>query len=65
MDKYLRDYDTLLARTTKLSEDLDHQETANKKLVLNINNLEKEMKLKHIEIGRLNTEKGLLERKVR
>lgn len=43
---------------------MDEQEEQNKKLIANINNSEKEMKLKHIEVGRLNTEKNLLERKV-
>eukprot|EP01039_Chlorochromonas_danica_P004974 gene4974-5462_t len=64
LDKYLRDYDILLTRTQKLSDDLDNQENQNKKLIGNITNLEKELKLKHVEIGRLNTEKNLLERKV-
>lgn len=45
-------------------EDLNNQIEENKKLQVNYQNLEKEMKLKHIEIGRLNTEKSQLERKV-
>ena len=47
-----------------MGEDLDRQTTANRKLQADVQNFEKEMKLKHIEIGRLNTEKDLLERKV-
>ena len=43
---------------------MEAETTANKKLQASILNLEKEMKLKHIEVGRLNTEKGLLERRV-
>jgi chromosome segregation ATPase len=35
-----------------------------KKLQADIVNLDKELKLKHIEVGRLNTDKGLLERRV-
>eukprot|EP01038_Epipyxis_sp_PR26KG_P008365 gene8365-11319_t len=64
MDKNLRDYDALLAKTQKLSEDLEVQVQQNKKILLGQVTLDKEMKLKSIEIGRLNTEKGVLERKV-
>ncbi len=46
-----------------MSNELDDQDTQNKKLLANIANLDKELKLKHMEIGRLNTEKGLIERK--
>jgi chromosome segregation ATPase len=63
MEKYSRDYESVLSKTSKMSGELDEQETQNKKLLANIANLDKELKLKHMEIGRLNTEKGLLERK--
>jgi chromosome segregation ATPase len=63
MEKYSRDYEQLLTKTQKVSNELDEQEQQNKKLLLNIANLDKEIKLKQMEIGRLNTEKGLLERK--
>jgi chromosome segregation ATPase len=64
MEKYLRDYDQLLERTKTVGEDLEAEATANKKLQASIQNLEKDLKLKTIEVGRLNTEKGLLERRV-
>lgn len=64
LDKAAREYEQVNARATKLSEDLESQGTNNRKLLQQVQNLEKEMKLKHIEVGRLNTEKNVLERKV-
>lgn len=64
MDKYKREYEQLLTRTEKISSDLESQIGQTKKLQVDQLTMEKEMKLKHIEIGRLNTDKGLLERKV-
>lgn len=64
MDKYLKDYDTLFTRTEKVTEDLETQVARNKQLHIDFANLDKEMNLKRIEIGRLNTEKGVLERKL-
>eukprot|EP01033_Poteriospumella_lacustris_P007572 gene7572-5443_t len=64
IDRNAKEYEAVQSRATKLSEDLDNQGTNNRKLLAQIQNLEKEMKLKHIEIGRLNTEKNVLERKV-
>jgi hypothetical protein len=64
IDRNAKDYEVVQGRAQKLSEDLDGQGVSNRKLLGQIQNLEKEMKLKHIEIGRLNTEKSVLERKV-
>mmetsp|Transcript_32437 Transcript_32437/g.54687 ORF Transcript_32437/g.54687 Transcript_32437/m.54687 type:complete len:902 (-) Transcript_32437:178-2883(-) len=64
MEKYLRDYDALLERTKSVSEDLEGEVTNNKKLQASILTMEKDLKLKQLEVGRLNTEKGLLERRV-
>lgn len=64
MEKYLRDYEGLFSRTTKLTEDLDEQVKRNKQLVADRIVAEKEMKLKIGEIGRLTTEVHQLERKV-
>jgi chromosome segregation ATPase len=64
MDKYLRDYDTLYGRTTKVTEDLETQITRNKQLQADQAVMDKEMKLKVLEIGRAKTDLGVLERKV-
>ena len=64
MDKYLRDYDALFDRTQKLTEELDGQIFRNKQMHAEKMDSEKEMKLKYLEIGRLNGEKQLLERKL-
>lgn len=62
MEKYLRDYDALFARTTKVTEDLESQIVRNKQLHNDNLNLEKDMKLKYLEAGRLLSDKNLLER---
>ena len=64
MDKYLRDYEVLAARTQKISEDLEAQVTRNKRLVEEALNEEREMKLKVMEVGRLRTDNDVLERRV-
>lgn len=64
MDKYLRDYEALAARTQKISEDLEAQVLRNKKLVEGALNEEREMKLKVMEVGRLRTDNDVLERRV-
>jgi chromosome segregation ATPase len=64
MEKYLRDYDNLMARSTSVSNDLEHQTGLSKKLQNDIVEFEKEMKLKHVEVSRLRTDKDLLERKL-
>lgn len=64
MEKYLRDYETLFARTTKLTEDLEEQVKRNKTLVTDRHAAEKESKLKLAEIGRLTSDLHLLERRV-
>lgn len=64
MEKYLRDYDALFGRTTKVTEDLEAQIFRNKQLAADNLNMEKELKLKKLEVGRLNTDKGILERRV-
>mmetsp|Transcript_34002 Transcript_34002/g.74900 ORF Transcript_34002/g.74900 Transcript_34002/m.74900 type:complete len:901 (+) Transcript_34002:156-2858(+) len=64
MEKYLRDYDVLLERTKTVGEELESGNAVNKKLQGNIVTLEKELKLKTLEIGRYKTDVGLLERKV-
>ena len=64
MEKYLRDYEALCLRTQKVTTDLENQVTENKKLQAEHASIDKEMKLKLAEIGRLKTENQLLERKV-
>ena len=64
MDKCLRDYEALAARTQKISEDLETQVTRNKKMVEEALNGEREMKLKVMEVGRLRTDNDVLERRV-
>jgi len=64
MEKYLRDYETLFARTTKLTEDLEEQVKRNKQLVNDRHVADKEAKLKLGEIGRLTSDLHLLERRV-
>ena len=64
MDKYLRDYDALYVRTQKLTDDLEGQIYRNKQQHAELMDNEKEMKLKYLEVGRLNSEKSLLERRL-
>eukprot|EP00620_Florenciella_sp_RCC1587_P017235 CAMPEP_0182572826 /NCGR_PEP_ID=MMETSP1324-20130603/17912_1 /TAXON_ID=236786 /ORGANISM="Florenciella sp., Strain RCC1587" /LENGTH=946 /DNA_ID=CAMNT_0024787841 /DNA_START=180 /DNA_END=3021 /DNA_ORIENTATION=+ len=64
MEKYLRDYDSLYNRTQKLTEDLEEQIIKNQQLHVENVSVEKEMKSRREEIVRLNTEKGLMERKL-
>ena len=64
MEKYLRDYEALCLRTQKVTTDLENQVTENKKLQAEHASIDKEIKLKLAEIGRLKTENQLLERKV-
>lgn len=64
MDKYLKDYDALLARTQKLSDDLESQTKRNQDLQVAQVLLDKEMTLKQLECGRLQSDKGVLERRV-
>lgn len=64
MEKYLKDYDNLFAKTQKVTEDLESQVERNKKMHSDMVAMEKDIKLKNTEIGRLNTEKSILERKV-
>lgn len=62
MEKYLRDYDALLQRTQKLTDDLEAQVARNKQLHADNVNMEKEAKIKYIEMGRVVADKNLLER---
>jgi chromosome segregation ATPase len=64
MEKYLRDYDVLFHRTTKVTEDLEEQVQRNRQIFVTNQNLDKEMKKKNAEIARLTTDKGTLERVV-
>lgn len=64
MDKYLKDYDTLLARTQKLSDDLESSSKRNSDLQASQLVLDKEMMMKNLECGRLTSDKSLLERRV-
>jgi len=64
MDKYLRDYEALAARTQKITDDLDAQTARNRKLVEAAQKSEKELELKTLEIGRYKSDNDLLERKV-
>ena len=64
MEKYLRDYDTLYNRTQKVTTDLELQANENRKLQVEHVAIDKEMKLRLAEIGRLKTENQLLERRV-
>ena len=57
MDKYMRDYEALFTRTQKVTEDLENQVARNKELYADMVKVEKELKLKTIEAGRLNTDK--------
>ena len=62
VEKYLRDYDTLLARTQKVTDDLEKQVLRNKDLMDGEIAAEKEMKYKVMEISRLKSDNGTLER---
>ena len=62
MEKYLRDYDVLYHRTTKVTEDLEEQVQRNRQIFVTNQNLDKEMKKKNADIARLTTDKGTLER---
>lgn len=64
MDKNLREYESLFAKAQKLTEDLESQVQQNKNILASQILIDKDLKLKNIEIGRLTTEKGVLERKV-
>ena len=64
MDKYIRDYEALFTRTQKVTEDLENQVTRNKELYSDMVKVEKELKLKTVEAGRLGTDKSTLERKL-
>lgn len=63
MEKYLKDYDTLFKKTQKVTEDLDSQIEKNKIQRDASNTMEKELKLKTLEVGRLAGDNGILERK--
>ncbi len=47
-----------------MTDDLDHQVQRNKQTHADYVTLEKEMKLKHMEVGRLKTDKDALERRL-
>jgi chromosome segregation ATPase len=64
MEKYLRDYDTLFHKTTKVTEDLEEQVQRNRQIFIANQNMDKLMKQKNAEVSRLMTEKGTLERLV-
>ena len=63
MEKYLRDYDALFKKTQKVTEDLESQTEKNKTMRDQFNSMEKELKLKTLEVGRLAGDKDILERK--
>ena len=63
MEKYLRDYDALFKKTQKVTEDLESQVEKNKAQRDTVNTLEKELKLKTLECGRINGDKEIAERK--
>jgi chromosome segregation ATPase len=64
MEKVTRELETATTRSTKLSEEVETAHEKHTKLLTQLHELEKDIKLKHIEIGRITTEKSLLERKV-
>lgn len=63
MDKYLKDYDALFKKTQRVTEDLESQLEKNKAVRDQMNTMEKELKLKTLECGRLAGDKITLERK--
>jgi hypothetical protein len=87
IEKCLKDYDTLLAKTQKVvcdlyckwlphcyvisislwkqvTDDLESQVKQNKKMLESQQAMEKDLGLKRIEVSRLNTDNGLLQKKV-
>eukprot|EP01036_Dinobryon_divergens_P027374 gene27374-36141_t len=64
IEKCLRDYDALLAKTQKVTDDLESQVKQNKKMLESQQAMEKELGLKRIEVSRLNTDNGLLQKKL-
>jgi len=63
MEKNLRDYDALLKKSQKVTEDLESQVQRNKELHGDCMELEKDLKHTHVENRRLLTENDILERK--
>jgi hypothetical protein len=64
VERYVRDYEVLSGRCSKLTEDYEEAMKKNQALHLGTNRMEKDAKVAREEFARLNTDKNTMERKM-
>lgn len=60
IEKYLRDYELLYLKTERVNEEFEQLNMRNTALLKERNDLDKENKIKHGTIGKLNADVGFI-----